>query len=470
MDSTTAVPAQPGGKSGVLINRNFALLFAGFSISSIGDFVFTTTLVLWIAVRLTAGLSWSPLAVSGALLAASVPIFLVGPLAGVFVDRWNKRGTMLRAAVFQAVAVALLLGVSGIVPVPGMLGGQLPIRWTLGVIYGVVFLVNAANQFNNPASMALLGDIVNEPERARAAGLTQVVSALAVIIGPPVAALLFVFGVQWALLLDAASFVVAFGCVLLIRAPRAAVSVAQGERGHFAREFGQGFAFFFRSRVLVTLLIAALLAMLGAGALNALDVFFVTGKDYLNQPASLYGFAGAAQGVGILLGAIVASALAYKFGLTRTIWVAVLILGATIVAWSRMTLFIPALITLFIGGIAQAALNVAAGPLLLAVTPRELVGRVTAVLQPLITGASLISIALAGYLVSTVLVGFHASAFGVRFGPIDTIFLVAGGLIILSGLYAMVMWRGVRVAAPEADGAGEAGTTTPAPEAAPVVG
>src|SRR5215472_1411290 len=102
MESSPTPGASSPAKSGFLINRNFALLFFGFTISSIGDFVFSTTLVLWIAVILAKGQSWAPLAVSGVLVATTVPAFLIGPFAGVFVDRWDKRRTMLVICLLQA--------------------------------------------------------------------------------------------------------------------------------------------------------------------------------------------------------------------------------------------------------------------------------------------------------------------------------------------------------------------------------
>ena len=48
-----------------LVNRDFAKLWYGQAISSVGDFVFTTTLTLWIAVKLGAGQSWAPAAIGG---------------------------------------------------------------------------------------------------------------------------------------------------------------------------------------------------------------------------------------------------------------------------------------------------------------------------------------------------------------------------------------------------------------------
>src|SRR5215469_2499757 len=139
MQPSTTPPASSPASSGFLINRNFALLFAGSAISSIGDFVFSTTLVLWIAVILAKGQSWAPLAVSGVLVATTVPSILVGPFAGVFVDRWDKRRTMMVTSLLQAIVVALLLPASGIVTLPFLPQGTIPTNWILGLIYAVVF-------------------------------------------------------------------------------------------------------------------------------------------------------------------------------------------------------------------------------------------------------------------------------------------------------------------------------------------
>jgi len=207
-------------KAGPLINRDFAFLWLGQAISSLGDFVFDTTLVVWIATQLAVGESWAPLAVSGVLVAATLPIFLVGPIAGVFVDRWDKRRTMLAMDVARAVLIALLLLAAGTVPLPFLPGGQLSLPQRLAAVYTVVFLAAACAQFFTPARTALLGDIVEDALQPRAASLSQVTFALATIIGPPLAApLLFAFGVQWALVINAASFLASFLAIRAIHPP-----------------------------------------------------------------------------------------------------------------------------------------------------------------------------------------------------------------------------------------------------------
>src|SRR5205809_7051971 len=85
-----------------LVNRNFAKLWYGQAVSAIGDTVFGTTLVLWVSQVLVRGSAWAPAAVSGILVAAGAAVGLGGHVAGVFVDRWNRKLTMMRTEAIRA--------------------------------------------------------------------------------------------------------------------------------------------------------------------------------------------------------------------------------------------------------------------------------------------------------------------------------------------------------------------------------
>jgi MFS family permease len=446
MHTTTAAP--PERRTGPLINRSFGLLWLGQTISVIGDFVFDTTLVVWIATSLARGQSWAPLAVSGVLLATSAPALLVGPVAGVFVDRWNKRRTMLAMDALRVVLVLVLLPATGLIPLPGVDGAQISLGWKLGAVYAVVFLLNACGRFFRPASLTLVGDLVPQAQQARAMGMLRTSESLAILIGPALATpLLVAFGPYWALAINALSFLVSFVTILAIAAPREATQPHVAGRGSFAREFFAGVGYFFRSPVLRALGIGAFIVMLGGGGLNALDVFFVT--DNLHTQPALYGLLAAAQGIGMLLGAILAGAFAERVGLIRTLWGGLVLAGGLLLVYSRLESFGPALAVILVAGIPLAALNVAAGPILLRSTPRSLVGRVSSALDPMIMVASIGGGIVAGYLDSTLLRGFSAELFGQRFGPVDTIFGVAGVLTVVGGIYVMLALRGVRLASPE---------------------
>ncbi|HEV8245140.1 MAG TPA: MFS transporter, partial [Polyangiaceae bacterium] len=330
MHTTTAIPSR---RAGPFLNRNFGLLWLGQTISVIGDFVFDTTLVVWIATFLAKHQPWAPLAVSGVLFAASVPVLLVGPIAGVFVDRWNKRRTMLVMDALRVVLVLALFPATGLIPLPGVDVTQIPIIWKLGAVYAVVFLLNACGRFFRPASLALVGDLVAEAQQAQAMGMLQTSASLAILIGPALATpLLVVFGPYWALGINTLSFLVSLATILAIAAPREEKRPDVAGEGGFVHEFFAGISYFFRSRILRALGIGAFIVMLGGGGLNALDIFFVT--DNLHATPALFGLLATAQGVGMLLGALLASAFAERIGIIRTLWGGLALAGILMVVYS----------------------------------------------------------------------------------------------------------------------------------------
>lgn len=419
------------------INPNFAKLWWGQAISSVGDYAWDTALVLWIASFLTVGQSWSPLAVSGVILAAAVPQIVVGPIAGVFVDRWDKRRTMIVVAALQAVLALSLIVPSGSVALPLLGAIRLPLLWRLGVIYADVALLAALAQFFGPAQFALIKDVVPEKKQDQAVEMTQAIQGLSVIIGPPLAAaLVFTVGFGWALLVNALSFVVSFLAILATEAPPAARSVARGQAGHFGREFRAGLGYVTGHPILRIILISEILTWLGFGSLQSLGYFFITGN--LHAPASAYGVLGAVFGIGAIAGALLVTFAGKRIGLARLFWVALFTSGVFVIVMSHLTSLFPALIAAFLFGVSTTAILVSASPLALDETSREFVGRVMAVINPLGRLAALISVVLAGFLVSVVLRGFHASVLGITFGPVDSVFTGMGLLAVAGGIYARI--------------------------------
>lgn len=421
----------------LLVNRSYARLWAGQAVSQVGDLVFDTTLVLWVGTVLLSGRSYAPVAVSALLLCVAVATLVVGPLAGVFVDRWDRRRTMLRADLIRAGLVGILAAVA-FLP-----ANALPVPATLALIYAVVLLSATAAQFFNPARFALIGDVVEgDADRTRAAGIGQATSAFAAIIGPPLAApLLFTIGLRWALLLNAVSFLVSFAAVRAVRLPGPAsdrpAAVPQG----VGRELLAGLRLIGGNRILRAMIVAATVVALGTGAFNALGVFFVI--ENLRVDPRYYGTLDMGLGIGAIVGALVSSMVASRLGSARLLWVGLLLVGIGLGVYARMTALAPALVVLTLLGIPLAAINTVVGPLVLRAAPREYVGRVMSVLMPAIQLGSILSMAVAGWLASTVLLDFHASLAGVRLGRVDSIFEVGAVLIVLGALYAAAALREV---------------------------
>ena len=440
-DASKVATSTKHTRSALFINRDFAVLWAGQALSILGNTVFSTTLIVWIATQLARSRPWAPLAVSGVVLAAAIPTLIIGPVAGVFVDRMEKRRLMLAMDGVRALIVGALILATGIIPLPFLPNGRLPLSWILGAIYAVVFLMNVADQFFSSALLVFVGDLVPEEEQPKAMGLRQTAVSFASILGPALAAPLFIaFGAQWALLIDALSFVVSFITITAIRPPQAPHRSVSGEHANFTREWQEGVRFYVHSRLLKTLLGAMCVAVTGAIALETLNVFFTT--DTLHAPISLYGFLGAAFGVGALVGAILAGFFAERLGVGRTFWLCLLLAGVVVVVLSRVTTFSLALPLFALIGLLITGVNVAVGPLLLRATPRELLGRVNSVISPAMSASILIGAALAGYLDGEVLRDLHVAIAGTTFGPTDTIYAGAGLLFIASALVARVGLRG----------------------------
>lgn len=383
---------EPPRGRGLLLNRNFAYLAVGQAISNIGDFVYSTTLLIWVF-----ALGGSAAAISGVLVAQYVPIFILGPLAGVFVDRWHRLRTMLTSDLARAVITLLPLFVPGNLRLPA--------------IYGSVFLISSISRFFMPAMSGVTQVIVSEADLPQAASLSQVTQALSIVIGPAIASpLYFAVGPVMAVILNACSYLVSAICLQRMRVPRSSLlpealkqtagiavqTPTVGSIRMLLREMWAGFAFVLKTRILFLVTILGLIAMFGAGAINSLDIIFVSQR--LHADPGLYGYLTAVGGVGTLVGAICAGLLAKRIQSRYMLAGSVLLLGIGLAIYALQVWFVLALIFAFLISLPQGGINVGLSPLLMRATPRHLMGRVQSVLNTGMFGASLLSIALAGYL------------------------------------------------------------------------
>jgi MFS family permease len=450
--TTSTAGAKP--KLSFFVSRNFALLWIGQAVSDLGDVIYLVTLSLWIATVIAHNQPWAPAAVSGVLIATALPTLVLGPVAGVFVDRWDKRLTMARMDMIRALLILLLIPLTGLLPLP-FLAGSLTVSWKLGAIYAVVLAASICAQFFRPARFTILSEILPEHQRAHASAMEQTSSSIVQIIGPFLAApLLFVLGVQWALVANALSFVVSFVAILTVRIPASTQTMQPAEmpaqdtsamdgklqKSSFIREFQQGLLFYRRSHLLRTLAISVFVVTLGTGAFDSLLVFFF--QTNLHAPTSLFGTLPMAVGAGSVLGAILAALLVKGLGSTRVFWLSFYLIGIGVIVFTRQTALGPALVLLCLVGLPLGSVNTALGPLIMHVVPHDIMGRVIAVFSTGQTLCNLISVTLSG-LLGTLLVGFHAEALGMRFGPYDTIYLATGVLFVVGGFYAMVNLRGL---------------------------
>lgn len=185
----------------VLANRAFRLLLAGRSVSHLGDRMVSVALAFAVL-----ELGGSASDVGLVLAAANLPLVVAVLIGGVVGDRSSRRGVMLAADLARLVTQATTAGL--------LLGGVAEI-WMLAVLAA---LTGIGTGFFQPASTALLPDVV-EPEQLQVANAIRSTATSAAEIAGPVTAgvLIAAFSAGAAIAVDAATFAISAACLALMR-------------------------------------------------------------------------------------------------------------------------------------------------------------------------------------------------------------------------------------------------------------
>jgi MFS family permease len=374
----------------VLRQRDYSLLWFGGFISQLGDFVLFVGLPYEIY-RLTG----STLAMAGMSLAFLVPNILLGSVAGVYVDRWDRRRLMITVNLLQAVAILPLLFV-------GELG--------LWVIYTVLVVESCVSQLFGPARVALVPSLLSggKEELLTANALTGVGQHLARLIGPAVGGVIVAVGGLGAVaLIDSASFVVSAGMISLIRArPRAPRRTDSLEHAalsawrRLAMEWREGLRVVWHQPVLRALLVFATIVAIGEGLTITLFVVWTTVA--LHSDATGYGWVLSTQAIGGLAGALVIARLGARLRPLPLLVGSALAFGAIdLVLFTYPVVYPyigPALVMLVIVGVPGAGLGAAITTLQQSETQDSYRGRVVGAIGAVAGVGALIGSVAAGVL------------------------------------------------------------------------
>lgn len=297
-------------------SRSFVALWLGQTISFIGDYFY------WLAIPIMVErLTGSALQVGLSVIASALPMLLLGPVAGVFVDRWDRKRTMIVADLLRALLVLLCL----LVRTPDQV-------W---IYYGVAFLMSCVSRFFFPAQNAVLPLIVSDANDLLAAnGLMQIVQTAGLLIGPALAGFsIGLWGERVAFVVDSASFLVSAGAIVLMSVPRTTLGrrsarAAGGALTGVWAEMREGVTFLFRSPTMVGILLCMAIVQLGLGAINVLWVPFMR-RTFGMGPEGL-GAVDMAQGLGMVVGGLVLGFVAARFSRRSLAGWGILFIGAMI--------------------------------------------------------------------------------------------------------------------------------------------
>jgi hypothetical protein len=378
-----------------------------------------------------------PLAVSGVVLAAALPALLIGPLAGVFVDRWPKQRTMRLMDALRAVLVCSLLPIS--FPLP------LPLALKLTIMYLVVAAVSAPSQFFTPATKAILKEVVPQEQLTRASQLSVGAGVFSWAIGSACASICYVsLGAGWAIALNAASFACPWVLVgrMRVSAAERRASAQPTSLRRVLTELREGLRFIGGQLQLRTLLLTESLFSFGWGIVSVLAFFYIT--QNIHVPLSLYDLFNAVPAIGSIVGTLLARRAAAKVGATSVYARAFLFVGVMLVASTVPNQAIIALVGVTLIGIAAQQAEVLVGPLVLLATPEQMVGRVFSTLGTATTLSSLLATFLGGYVSSTLLQGVVVHLPTGELNATSLLYIGAGVLIFVGGLHASGQFRRLR--------------------------
>jgi MFS family permease len=406
----------------ILKNRNFRNLWFGQVISQMGDY-FAFLAIMVVVGSFSQDVAQTTQQVSGVMIATTLPRLLFGVLAGVFVDRWDRRLTMLASDLIRP---ALTLAM-----IPAFMSHNL---W---LMYLLSFAMSSVGTFFNPAKGALIPKMVPTEHLTAANALSQTSMTMAFVLGPALAGATFFLigaGNEWmAFVLDAASFLVSALAIWMIRLPKEATNPASDaptEGGAFqrvGRELLVGIKALAFNRVMATLSVVFSVTMLGVGALNVLWVSFLKSGFGYTDSAEL-GWRFAVLDVAFFTGMLVASVAVGNLFSNRppkdfVVW-GLIITGASVLPVGFLPNYWLVVALMLVMGAAVAPINTGVMTLMQIVVPNHQLGRVGGGMGTISDTATLSSMALAGVL---------GSVLGIPF-----VFLIAGVMCILGGSVALL--------------------------------
>jgi MFS family permease len=343
-----------------LRHRNYRLFFTGQGISLIGTWL-TKVATAWLVYRLT-GSAWL-LGVVG--FAGQIPTFLLAPLAGVLVDRWNRVRVLLATQTLAMLQSAVLAGLT--------LGGVIRV-WEIIALNVLQGLIDA---FDMPVRQSLVVNMVEDrADLPNAIALNSSMVNGARLLGPAIAGVLIAaVGEGWCFFVDALSYGAVILCVLLMRLqlrPRA------DRPKRVMHEMGEGFRYVIGFAPMRALLLMLALSGLAGRPFNVL--LPVVAREVMHGGAGTLGALQATAGVGALAGALYLASRRSVLGLGRIIVASGAAFGLGLVAFSRAHALWLALPMLFLAGAGMMLQTAAANTILQTITDEDKRGRVMSLL------------------------------------------------------------------------------------------
>lgn len=315
-----------------LRHRNYRLFFAGQIVSLVGTWM-QRLAMSWLIYRLTN----DPLLFGVASFIGQIPMLVLAPLAGVMLDRWDKRhvlimtqsGAMLQAAVLAALVFAG--------------------RADIYLVIFLSFVLGVINTLDMPARQSFVVEMVEDrADLPNAIALNSFMVNIGKIVGPVMAgAFIAAFGEGWCFALNSLSYV---GVILAFILMRTKGVQYDAPRRSILREMREGVHYAFGVRHIRSVIL--LLAVMSIVAMPYTDMMPFVATQIFHGDAHTLGWMRAATGIGAVLGGLWMAARNSAKGLGRIIPVATAGFGTGLIWFAlagSLAVALPALLATGLG-------------------------------------------------------------------------------------------------------------------------
>jgi MFS family permease len=356
------------------------------TISVFGDFVALFAVISVLTFRFHANAQ----EITGVQIAYVLPITL-GVLAGVFVDRWPLKATMVGSDAIRAALVLVLL-----------------VATQLWQFYLILAAISAVSCFFAPAQGVAIRSVVPLHGLRSANALIQQVMFGMRIIGPAAAAFLVAWlGASSCYLADSVSFVISALLILSVpfvkpvnagTAPVAETALSSTSSALFrvSQDAKQGLSFIFHHAGLLFVSLAMAAGMFVLGCFGPLIAIYV--REDLHASTGVFGIASALIGVGMLVGVNFVSTVAKDLKNELLVFLGLGGIGLGLVFLSVFTQIWTTFVGDFLIGLAVAAILIPAQTMMQQETPPAMLGRIGAAFMSLIATAQIAGLVLSGFL------------------------------------------------------------------------
>lgn len=294
--------------------RTFLIIFTGQAFSLLGSSAVNFSLVWWLTAE-----TGSASILAYASIAAILPQAILGPIAGPFVDRWDRRLTMIIAdLLIAATSVWLLIAFAEGAP-------------SVTAIMFAIGLRSACAAFHTPASQAAVPMYVPSDQLMRVAGWNFFMSSGVAMAGPVLGAFMMAASsVSIVMMVDILGAGIAVASLLMVRIPNPQRDESESEHIDFVVEFVDGWRELVRHRGLFDLTLVLAMVTLLYMPLNAL--FPLMTFSHFSGDAAAASYVEVAFGAGMLVGSMAIGVMSQRFSGVQLIGAGILLVGGMLAA------------------------------------------------------------------------------------------------------------------------------------------